>query len=247
MMLAASRNPQLLCLVALATALGCGGGETASGPASDASTIQGEAAPPETGVLATDAGTEEAAVPSGDAAPDAGDVPDAALPSTCVPPFSFTDPVVETAVRAAAKIPTGPLSAANLLAVTEVDATGASSLGGVECLVNLQIANFTSGTIHDISAFSGLKSLYYVVLTSNQVSDLSPLTDHPKMKKIRAQGNQVADIDGLTLPASMCSVLDLSGNPIPGSALTGVCALGWDVTWGGTGTTPAGGCNAPCP
>jgi len=219
MMFAAARNPQRLCLIALA-ALGCGGGETASGPASDA---------------------------SADAAPDAGDVPDAAMPSTCVPPFAFPDPVVEAAVRAAAKVPAGPLSAADLLAVTEVDATGASSLGGVECLVNLQVANFASGTIHDLSAFSGLKSLYYVILTSNHVTDLSPLTDHPKMKTIRAQGNQVADIDGLTLPASMCSVLDLSGNPIPGSDLAGVCALGWDVMWGGTGPTPVEGCNAPCP
>ena len=136
---------------------------------------------------------------------------------------------------------------ADLLRVTEVEATGAGSLGGVECLANLQIAGFVSGTVRDIGALRALTSLRHVSLTRNQIANLSPLTEHPHLKVVHAEENLVADIKGLTLPPTGCSQLYLAGNPIPASELTAPCTQGWYVSWGGTGTMGTGSCNLLCP
>ena len=225
-----------LSLGAAAAAWGCGsGGALAPGEVSDASTGAPDASP------APDADARARATEASAADPEA------AVPSGCQAPFAFADPVVEAAVRSSAKVPAGPLSMADLLRVTEVDTTGASSLGGVECLTNLQIAGFFSGTVRDIEALRGLTRLQVVSLTMNQIADLSPLTHHPRLKILSAEENLVANLNGLTLPPGGCSEFYLAGNPITASELAVPCAQGWYVSWGGTGITATDSCNLQCP
>ena len=132
-----------------ASALGCGSGSRiVAEPVSEAGLFDAAAVP----------SRPDAAIgPVGEVdTPDTGSIvaDDASLPPSCKPPFAFADPLIEAAVRASAKVPSGPLSRVDILSVTDLEATGATSLGGVECLVNLR----TFGVARALACSNGLSS-----------------------------------------------------------------------------------------
>src|SRR4029079_11501882 len=98
---------------------------------------------------------------------------------------------------------------------------------GLECLVNLSGVRSSGGSISDLSPLAGLVRLTGVEVPDNQVTSLAPLSAHPLLKQILAPNNRIQNLAGLSLPAvsvTVCSWLDLTGNPIASADLASACA-----------------------
>ena len=91
----------------------------------------------------------------------------------CSGPLTFADPVIEQVVRAAARVPSGPIRPIDVqnvqnLAVSSAASADLHSLGGLECLpqlVEFAILN-SSNHITDLSPLSSLVNLQRLVLWS---------------------------------------------------------------------------------
>jgi Leucine-rich repeat (LRR) protein len=71
-----------------------------------------------------------------------------------------------------------------------VNVTDIASLGGIECLTNLQIINIGSSPVSDLSPLrNGSTRLYYVAFWGDNVKDLSPLVDIPSLTYVDVTGN----------------------------------------------------------
>jgi Leucine-rich repeat (LRR) protein len=113
----------------------------------------------------------------------------------CSGPLTFDDPQFEAAVRAYAGKPSGTLywtdtSGMTLFDPSGVNVTDITSIGGIECLTNLQVINVGSNPVSDLSPLrNGLTQLYYVAFWGDNVTDISPLVDIPSLTYVDVTGN----------------------------------------------------------
>ena len=188
---------------------------------------------------------------AGGAVSDAGGAPGAAGlgPSACGAELQFEDPLVEAAVRSAAHVSTGAISAASVAAVAVVSvADGAASLSGLECLPALTTIIAQNGTIEDLSPLANAMKLRGVSLSNNHITDLGPLsrpaTYAVSMMLIQVENNQIASTDSLSLPPSKCAEIMLGGNPLMSKDVQRFCDEAWHVSWGST--QPYATCGLAC-
>ena len=154
----------------------------------------------------------------------------------------FADPTLEAAIRAKIAKGEGPIAAADLLSIVELELiSGAiADLSGIEALENLEVLVLVDHRLVDISPLAGLKklraldlannrivdiaplsslsALIFLSLTSNSVSDLSPLSSLDQLQVLLLDENRVADISPL-LGLSMLEQVLLRGNPLNAEAL----------------------------
>lgn len=103
------------------------------------------------------------------------------LPAVNCDPITFQDANLESAVRYLVGKATGDVTAADVAELTSLDASDANitTLGGIECLVNLESARFNGGEIQnhiaDVGPLRYLSQLTSLDLSNNPVTDLSPL------------------------------------------------------------------------
>ncbi len=143
------------------------------------------------------------------------------------------------AIRIALDKPTGDITDADMLLLTQFDApsAGIADLTGLEKATNLtslklvgnEISNLAplstltkltvlwlgSNQVSDLSPLSGLTDLGNLILANNQISDLSPLGSLTKLFLLRLDFNQVSDLSGLSsLEDNSWSLLDFRDNQI---------------------------------
>ena len=87
------------------------------------------------------------------------------------------DPNLETAVRLTLQKPTGPLTEADLLSLTDLAAPNyqITSLGGLELARHLQVLQLAANPITNIGPLTGLSALRQLDLSFNPVGDPTPL------------------------------------------------------------------------
>ena len=194
-------------------------------------------------VVPHDAGLDQAGGAGGSGgAPEGGN-------RDCNQNLTFDDPLVETAVRQGAGVPTGPLSQSDIGGITYlIVESGAQSLGGVECLQALESIAARDGTIEDLSPLRQLVKLRAVVIERNRIRDLSPLSNLPQLRMIRADDNLVQSLDGFHVVLSHeCALeLHLVNNSVGDAEVQPFCDLGWVVRWGGGDGGSISSCNSPC-
>jgi Leucine-rich repeat (LRR) protein len=231
---------------------GCGGDTYAAGsvPAGGTATTGGEGT---TGGSALSGGTGALGGASaaggastvGGVAANGGDATGGSRPLSvgCSGTVNFPDPAVDTAVRQALSIPTGPLDGSAIATLTRLSLTGAASLDGLECAAALTSLTTDGGQISDLQRLAGLTQLWRIIILDNELMDLSPLRNLTALSYLDVRGNRIASVDGSELaaqPTPDCAFLDLRDNPlVAGSFEAGVqafCAKSWSVVWGGTDT-----------
>jgi Leucine-rich repeat (LRR) protein len=111
----------------------------------------------------------------------------------------FKDSALESAVRASIFKPLGPLTEADMLLVTNLDARGLGirNLSGLEYCLNLTRLDLDTNEISDITPLTNLVKLKVLVLDSNQIFDISPLAGLRELDMLSLFDNQVADIQAL--------------------------------------------------
>ena len=153
----------------------------------------------------------------------------------------FADPTLEAAIRAKIDKGEGPIAAADLLSIVELElVSGAiADLSGIAALENLEVLvlvdhhlvdiaplaglkklralDLANNQIVDIAPLSSLSALIFLSLTSNSVSDLSPLSSLDQLQVLLLDENRVADISPL-LGLSMLEQVLLRGNPLNAEA-----------------------------
>ncbi len=143
------------------------------------------------------------------------------------------------AIRTALEKPTGDITEADMLLLTQFDAPSAGivDLTGLDKATNLtslklvgnQISNLAplsgltkltvlwlgSNQVSDLSSLSGLTDLGNLILANNQISDLGPLGGLTKLFILRLDMNEIADLSGLSpLTGNSWSLLDFRDNQI---------------------------------
>ena len=153
----------------------------------------------------------------------------------------FADPTLEAAIRAKIDKGEGPIAAADLLSIVELELISGTiaDLSGIEALENLEVLvlvdhhlvdiaplaglkklralDLANNQIVDIAPLSSLSALIFLSLTSNSVSDLSPLSSLDQLQVLLLDENRVADISPL-LGLSMLEQVLLRGNPLNAEA-----------------------------
>ena len=153
----------------------------------------------------------------------------------------FADPNLEAAIRAKIDKGEGPIAAAALRSIVELELiSGAiADLSGIEALENLEVLvlvghrlvdiaplaslkklralDLANNQIVDITPLSSLSALIFLGLASNSVSDLSPLSSLDQLQVLLLDENRVADISPL-LGLSMLEQVLLRGNPLNAEA-----------------------------
>ena len=96
---------------------------------------------------------------------------------TCSDPLEIADPALESALREALDLPTGPIEWSDVRDVTSLHLgySDIRSLDGLECLVDLQKLSLRRNEIADLSALSQLEDLTNLNIEVNEVADLAPL------------------------------------------------------------------------
>ncbi|MFC1651004.1 leucine-rich repeat domain-containing protein [Candidatus Latescibacterota bacterium] len=137
---------------------------------------------------------------------------------------------LETAIREALNILTGPITSEDLAKLTELDASerDISDITVIKLCVNLQTLNLNTNQISDISPLSNLTNLESLDLSSNQISDISSLSGLTNLQWIYLHINQISDLSPLSSLTNLIN-LNLGDNPIsdlsPLSSLTNLISL----------------------
>ena len=128
---------------------------------------------------------------------------------------NFPDPNLEQAIRDAIGKPTGDIYAADLVGLTDLDASSASisDLTGLEYCTDLTSLNLYGNDIVDVSPLSGLTSLLYLHLGGNQIVNLSPLSGLTSLLRLTLSSNPIVDLSPLSGLTNL-DVLWLWSNPI---------------------------------
>ena len=154
----------------------------------------------------------------------------------------FADPNLEATIRAKIDNTEGPIAAADLLSIVELelisgaiaDLSGIAALENLEVLVlvdhhlmdiaplaglkKLRALDLANNQIVDVTALSPLSALTFLGLAFNSVSDLSPLSSLDQLQVLLLDENRVADISPL-LGLSMLEQVLLRGNPLNAETL----------------------------
>jgi hypothetical protein len=109
------------------------------------------------------------------------------------------DTGLEAALRAALGKPSGTLRYAELVTLTELNATnrGITDLSGLEYCENLGIFHAMDNAITDLSPLQELEHLWGLDLYANQIADVSPLTGVTTLEQLILGENEITDISPL--------------------------------------------------
>jgi Leucine-rich repeat (LRR) protein len=109
---------------------------------------------------------------------------------------TFTDPNLETAMRAALNKTSGPIHASELAGLATLSASGREieDLSGLQYCANLTELGLISNQISDISPLANLTKLINLALGWNQISDVSPLANLTNLTDLCLSSNQISDI-----------------------------------------------------
>ena len=124
---------------------------------------------------------------------------DADADSTQSAAIEFADANLERCVREALDRPQGPLTAADLAALTELDASDKNieSLAGLEHATVLQELALRRNAITDVSPLASLTNLQSLWLWGNDIEDVSPLASLTNLRKLSLWGNAITDVSPL--------------------------------------------------
>jgi internalin A len=129
---------------------------------------------------------------------------------------TFTDPRLESAVRAAIGIPQPvPVTDTDMLRLTGLSAQnlGITSLDGLQWATNLTYLQAWNNQIADLTPLSGLRHLSNVDARYNQITDPSPLLGISSLRSLHLGFNSVANLAPFATMTSLTS-LDLDSNGI---------------------------------
>ena len=113
---------------------------------------------------------------------------------------AFADPTLEAAIRAKIDKGEGPVAAADLLSIVELELiSGAiADLSGIEALENLEVLVLVDQHLVDIAPLAGLKKLRALDLASNQIVDIAPLSSLSALTFLSLAFNSVSDLSSLS-------------------------------------------------
>lgn len=112
--------------------------------------------------------------------------------ATAVPvPVAFTDPALEAAVRLAIAKPTGVVTSADMLALTDLEApdAGIADLTGLQYAANLDTLNLAGDQVTTITALAGLTHLTSLNLDYDTISTLAPLANLTSLESVSIAGD----------------------------------------------------------
>jgi len=137
------------------------------------------------------------------------------------------DPALETAIRDALGIPSGPIMDTDLAGLTFFSAAGEgiTDLTGLEYCVNLRELSLFNNNISDIRTLSGLANLQTLYLNNNNIHDIRPLSGLTNLRTLYLYNNNISDISPLSGLTNLWE-LSLNDNNISDiSALSGLTNL----------------------
>ena len=116
----------------------------------------------------------------------------------------FADNALESAVRLELGKPLGILSAADLLDVTEIDATGLNvqTLNGIEGCRNLTVLLLSDNSVRSISPLENLVNLRVLDLSDNEVTQISALSGLFLLEELNLGGPAMEIVDWSPLAAN---------------------------------------------
>ncbi len=139
--------------------------------------------------------------------------------SAAVPtPVNFSDPVLESLIRASIGKPDGDITPADVEAVTRLnlswewqsdplDYVTIKELGGLEAFTGLEYLDLTGHEIADLAPLSGLSNLTVLILSGNPVTDLAPLRALAGLRRLDLSN---CDADDYTPLAGLTSLEHLN-------------------------------------
>ena len=127
----------------------------------------------------------------------------------------FTDTHLESIMRGATGVQTGPIPPAKAAAITFAFTSSllVSNLDGMECFTGLTRFEAASNKITDVSPLAGLKRLTYLTLSGNKLTDISPLAGLTKLQTLTLGSNQLSDISALA-ELKQLTELTVGSNPL---------------------------------
>jgi len=143
-----------------------------------------------------------------DRANDAASHPVAVEYLPCTDPgaiVQIADTNLETAVRGAIGVPSGPISCADIRTLTTLSAPDShiARLDGLQHASDLTSLDLTRNDVADLSPIENLVKLEALWLYGNQVSDLGPLEKLTAIEGLSLENNQVSDIGSLAALTSL--------------------------------------------
>lgn len=151
------------------------------------------------------------------------------LPSKASEYVTFTDDVVEQAIREKLGKQSGKISLWDIQNIYRLKLPkGVKSIKDIKLLTNLEYLDARELNLKDITAIGSLKKLRVLYLQSNSITDISPLKKLTKLEVLSLSGNQIKSISALSTLTNL-KYLDLSANKISSinalKKLTGVETL----------------------
>ncbi|MCA9494352.1 MAG: DUF4382 domain-containing protein, partial [Myxococcales bacterium] len=143
---------------------------------------------------------------------------DATSCDACAGEVVFPDPVVDAYVRGRIGLPTGPITAADLMVPAmsslHLERMGVTDLTGLECAGGTPTYLDLSGNpgLTAIDAVAGLTGLTALVLNDTSVGDLGPVADHMLLRDLRFERIPVDDLSAL---ATLPTVITLGAAQVP--------------------------------
>ncbi|AEY67763.1 leucine-rich repeat domain-containing protein [Clostridium sp. BNL1100] len=111
---------------------------------------------------------------------------------------TFTDKVVEKAVRTKISKPSGTLYKLDLAKVYRLKIpTGYKTLNDLKLLTNLEYLDLSNTKLTSVSSLVSLKNLRVLYLYKNSIKDISPLKGLTKLEVLSINGNKVSNISAL--------------------------------------------------
>ena len=112
---------------------------------------------------------------------------------------TFPDPGLEAAVRDALNKPSGGITTADMLTLTNLPAAwrGITDTRGLETALNLLTLELTGNPVTNYAGFSGLANLNRLDFSSAGLSDLTFLSGLNRLQTLFIGGNQIQDISPL--------------------------------------------------
>ncbi len=111
---------------------------------------------------------------------------------------TFTDKVVEKAVRAKISKPSGTVYRSDLAKVYRLKIpAGYKSLNDLKQLFNLEYLDLSNTQLTSVSSLVSLKNLRVLYLYKNSIKDISPLKGLTKLEVISINSNKVSNISAL--------------------------------------------------
>lgn len=116
----------------------------------------------------------------------------------------FSDPALDSAVRAALGKPLGFLSQADLLDVTEIDGSGLNieTLDGIEGCRNLTVLDLRENSIRSITPLENLVNLRVLDLGGNNVAQISAVSGLFLLEELNLSGPAMEIFDWSPLSAN---------------------------------------------